>query len=179
MNSQDLRNLQEAYIDVYQLDEDLIQYPWGYVTKQIERKKKSGDKSYKELQRRHERLRELTSNELGKPGHRLQGHRLQDSEKTQKEQVDLYDIILSHLLDEGYADTQEQAEVIMVNMSEDWRESIIEENENNKMTRLDKKDLRNKKFLKNSPYGEIAGIPIDKRRVDAHDARRGVKTKKK
>ena len=39
---------------------------------------------------------------------------------------DLYDIILSHLLDEGYADTQEQAEVIMVNMSEDWRESIME-----------------------------------------------------
>ena len=43
-----------------------------------------------------------------------------------REQVDLYDIILSHLLDEGYAETQEQAEVIMVNMSEDWRESIME-----------------------------------------------------
>jgi len=46
------------------------------------------------------------------------------------EAYDLYDIILSHLIDEGYADTQEQAEVIMVNMSEDWRDSIIE-------TRLD------------------------------------------
>jgi hypothetical protein len=42
------------------------------------------------------------------------------------EAVDLYDIILSHLLDEGYAETQEQAQVIMVNMSEDWRESICE-----------------------------------------------------
>jgi len=40
---------------------------------------------------------------------------------------DIYDIILSHLLDEGYAETQEQAEVIMVNMSEDWRESIVEQ----------------------------------------------------
>jgi hypothetical protein len=39
---------------------------------------------------------------------------------------DLYDIILSHLLDEGYADTYEAAEAIMVNMSEDWRESICE-----------------------------------------------------
>ena len=28
----------------------------------------------------------------------------------QKEQVDIYDIILSHLLDEGYAETQESAE---------------------------------------------------------------------
>jgi hypothetical protein len=39
---------------------------------------------------------------------------------------DLYDIILSHLLDEGYADTEQAAEAIMVNMSEDWRESIME-----------------------------------------------------
>jgi hypothetical protein len=44
-----------------------------------------------------------------------------------REEVNIYDIILSHLLDEGYAETQEQAEVIMVNMSEDWRESIMEE----------------------------------------------------
>ena len=42
------------------------------------------------------------------------------------EQVDLYDIILSHLLDEGYAETPEAAESIMVNMSEEWRESICE-----------------------------------------------------
>ena len=44
-----------------------------------------------------------------------------------KEDFDLYDVILSHLIDEGYADTQEAAEAIMVNMSEDWRESIFEE----------------------------------------------------
>jgi pyruvate/2-oxoglutarate dehydrogenase complex dihydrolipoamide acyltransferase (E2) component len=43
------------------------------------------------------------------------------------EQYDLYDIILSHLLDEGYAETPEAAEVMMVNMSEEWRESIVEE----------------------------------------------------
>jgi hypothetical protein len=41
-------------------------------------------------------------------------------------EYDLYDIILSHLLDEGYAETQEAAEAIMVNMSEEWRESICE-----------------------------------------------------
>jgi hypothetical protein len=42
------------------------------------------------------------------------------------EAVDLYNIILSHLIDEGYADTQEAANAIMANMSEDWRESIVE-----------------------------------------------------
>ena len=41
------------------------------------------------------------------------------------ENYDLYDIILSHLLDEGYAETPEAAEAIMVNMSEEWRDSII------------------------------------------------------
>jgi len=47
------------------------------------------------------------------------------SQKIAKEEVDLYDVILSYLLDEGYAETVENAEAIMVNMSEDWRESII------------------------------------------------------
>ena len=47
--------------------------------------------------------------------------------KGYKEEVDLYDAILSHLLDEGYAETPEGAEVIMVNMSEDWREDILDE----------------------------------------------------
>ena len=46
-------------------------------------------------------------------------------QRMNKEQVDIYDIILSHLLDEGYAETQAAAEAIMVNMSEEWRDSII------------------------------------------------------
>jgi len=45
--------------------------------------------------------------------------------KFRREEYDLYDIILSHLLDEGYAETPEAAEAIMVNMSEEWRESIL------------------------------------------------------
>ena len=47
-------------------------------------------------------------------------------QRINKEQVDIYDIILSHLLDEGYAETPEAAERIMVNMSEDWKDEIVE-----------------------------------------------------
>jgi hypothetical protein len=47
------------------------------------------------------------------------------AESFYSENYDLYDIILSHLLDEGYAETPEAAEAIMVNMSEEWRQSII------------------------------------------------------
>ena len=40
---------------------------------------------------------------------------------------DPFDVVLGHLIDEGYADNEESALQIMTNMSEDWRESIIEE----------------------------------------------------
>ena len=40
---------------------------------------------------------------------------------------DIYDIVLSHLLDEGYAETVDAAEKIMVNMSEEWRDEIVDE----------------------------------------------------
>ena len=43
------------------------------------------------------------------------------------EGVDLFDVILEHLVAEGYADTNEAALAIMANMSEDWKQSIVEQ----------------------------------------------------
>ena len=43
------------------------------------------------------------------------------------ETVDLYDVVLEHLLDEGYADTEENAITIMANMSEAWIDGILDE----------------------------------------------------
>ena len=40
---------------------------------------------------------------------------------------DAYDIILSHLLDEGYVSTEESADKIILNMSESWFEQIVED----------------------------------------------------
>lgn len=39
---------------------------------------------------------------------------------------DLFDVVKGYLLGEGYADTEEAALVIMANMSEEWRDSIVE-----------------------------------------------------
>jgi hypothetical protein len=47
--------------------------------------------------------------------------------KLNKEQTDLYDIILSHLLDEGFASTEQSADKIILNMSESWFEEILNE----------------------------------------------------
>ena len=43
-----------------------------------------------------------------------------------REEFDLFDTILEYLVTEGYADTNEAALVIMGNMSEQWRDSIVE-----------------------------------------------------
>ena len=121
MNSQDLRNLQEAYIDVYELMERNEE---PYII-DVKKSKRNPQK----VEQQKTTYRKVKQNPLffgGKPFGSLTG-KMSKSPRNQTEQVDLYDIILSHLLDEGYAETQEQAEVIMVNMSEEWREGILSE----------------------------------------------------
>jgi hypothetical protein len=121
MDAQDFRSLQEAYLEVF-------------MNEGLGGAKDQGD--YEERERERERVRDehLKKYKSGELPFQKQKKADQAQEflkkhprkkRTQQEQADLYDIILSHLLDEGYAETQEQAEVIMVNMSEDWRESII------------------------------------------------------
>ena len=44
-----------------------------------------------------------------------------------KSSFDIFDVIKGHLIDEGYADTEESALQIMANMSEEWREDILDE----------------------------------------------------
>ena len=44
-----------------------------------------------------------------------------------REGYDTFDAILEHLIAEGYADTNESALAIMANMSEEWREEILDE----------------------------------------------------
>lgn len=44
----------------------------------------------------------------------------------QNQDVDLFDLIKGHLIDEGYAETEEAALAMMANMTEEWRNNIIE-----------------------------------------------------
>ena len=43
-----------------------------------------------------------------------------------KEDFDTYEFVLTHLLEEGYASTEQAADKIILNMSESWFEEIIE-----------------------------------------------------
>lgn len=53
--------------------------------------------------------------------------RTTDMRMVQVNGYDYSDSILSHLLDEGYADTLEAAEEILMNMSEEWIDDILDE----------------------------------------------------
>ena len=107
------------------------------------------------------------------------GNRLTRSDKQGiQDSYDLYDIILSHILDEGYANTEQAAEAIMVNMSEDWRESIMEANKYEGEIGATKKQKQN--LRRDRDFGGVLhpddyksqGEPV---RQSAHRARRGNK----
>jgi len=149
MNAQELRNLQEAYMEVYEESGDIknrdeksskqkadnrmvgakqlavYQSGIGAISKdekeqRLNTLKKTIDKG---MEKRKEKVRNRNLTFSRTKGN--DALKVGKSPRNQKEDYDLYDIILSHLLDEGYAETPEAAEVIMVNMSEDWRESIL------------------------------------------------------
>jgi hypothetical protein len=44
-----------------------------------------------------------------------------------REELDLYDLVSEYLVSEGFCDSYEDADVIMANMSEEWRNSILDE----------------------------------------------------
>ena len=184
MNVREYRNIQEAYLDIYQeVDEATAMAKRGLnepaIRQQIASKTGGGsfadkagkladtqtygqkgkgapDPAARENLARKQRgdFRKTTSSS---PGLRGYGHKattdadkakqsargaqrgaLTPNEKKQlgRESYDLHDVILSHLINEGYADTVEAAESILVNMSEDWRESIVEESKKKPMVKV-------------------------------------------
>jgi hypothetical protein len=117
MDGQELYNLQEAYMEVVenqQLDEA---------------KREENEEDWRKSEIRNYRRHKLTGTTTPFTDRTISHFKNRGVKKVKgaKVQEDLYDIILSHLLDEGYAETLEAAEVMMVNMSEEWRDSILEE----------------------------------------------------
>ena len=85
-------------------------------SKTVEPKKSAANKNRPETEKRSKTV---------EPKKSFPNRLTRSDRKGIRDSYDYYDIILSHLLDEGYAETPEAAESIMVNMSEEWRDSII------------------------------------------------------
>ena len=154
MDAQELRALQESYNQVYELDEvrgggriDPVSDMTGIGERGARSPKDAGLEMspLRRAEKRAEALKKRNNPEATKRANRIQSRFVKPTERavnrsllaatnarsaekkrlTQAEDYDLYDIVLSHLLDEGYAETPEAAEAIMVNMSEEWMGSII------------------------------------------------------
>ena len=228
MNSQELRNLQEAYIDVYddimekedspyeKASDAALDARYGYgrasgdkrsfgraanrssaaaALRAIRRGERSGSGTSREAgadavhqgwattaktsadqtpEKKERRAKLANTSYSNLPDDEKEKDRVSfdavratyNRNKTQKEEFDIYDIILSHLLDEGYAETQEQAEVIMVNMSEEWRESICENVSSGKS--------RVTRYVQSKPTGPVTNRELDvsrQKRMDAENDR--------
>jgi hypothetical protein len=61
------------------------------------------------------------------------------------EEYDNFDLVLEYLLDEGLCDTQENAEAMMAHMSEEWVESILEAKEDENLSGVEKIGKRNRR----------------------------------
>lgn len=59
-----------------------------------------------------------------------------------KEDVDTFDIVLEYLVSEGFAETNENALAIMANMSEGWKQTILEREMDEPGERDNKPDVR-------------------------------------
>jgi hypothetical protein len=133
MNSQDIRNLQEAYNQVHQVDENLLRSLdtgarnlAGTIGGNI------GAKKGREKMGNLPVLGDIGANQ-GRTQGTQRGQQMYDKAKEtvggllkQDYEYDMFDVILEYLVAEGYADTNEAAIAIMGNMSEEWRESIVE-----------------------------------------------------
>lgn len=72
-----------------------------------------------------EELEIITEGSHNEENHRYEGEMIDEADNMDAESVDVFDVIKGHLIDEGYADSEEAALAIMTNMSENWKESIL------------------------------------------------------
>jgi len=189
MDLQDFRGLQEAYVGVYgDLGESMID---GLMAKsnELETKRRAAyDSALERIQKMRATLGDTSpvkpSSKPPKPGSSVERFKKfkktldaaqkeiarQDAE-SQHEDLDLYDLILSHLLDEGYANTPEAAEIIMENLSEGAKTEFLMRALGAGAKRVAKalnksktvKNIKGKvgRFVGKTVLGALTGIPLE------------------
>ena len=141
MNAQELLGLQEAYLGLYdEVLEGSLADMFSAANDDLFKKSQSHANA---AQERLRRLNQSLEDTYGKVKPTKSSSKPQSSQKRletikktlsdteemmrrqDSEQHESYDLIISHLLDEGYANTPEEAQVILDNMSEGWKSDIL------------------------------------------------------
>ena len=116
MKSQEVKDLMEAYASIYmeqeQLEEGAEEYAGG------QHPSKHPDKKVRDRYETERRRAEAPKG-VGVPDKSV-GY------GSMKDDVDLFDLVKGYLLDEGHADTEEDAMYIMANMTEESRTEILD-----------------------------------------------------
>jgi len=92
------------------------------------------------------------------------------------EELDIFDAILEYLVAEGYAATNKEALVIMANMSEEWRESILDEEQLDEISDRKVRGMLRKREAQDVDSGGISAAYMANRRAQQAAARRNVRT---
>jgi hypothetical protein len=121
MDAQEFYSLSEAYNQVHQLDEvlDTPEKATEYGKKALGSMLGATAKALITKDKKY--LKTVEKRTKG-----VEAAKRKAEKKAEEEAKESYDIILSHLLDEGYASSPEAADKIILNMSESWFEDIME-----------------------------------------------------
>ena len=189
MDAQDIRNLQEAYMEVVEGREGgRFEYNQRHgrplITPEISQRASSqetlGGGTYERGPKRLPKSKRKYDRQVLSGVRAASEQEKQRARKRMGIKEDIYDIILSHLLDEGYAETPEAAEAIMVNMGEEWRENIMEVSDRKvKAVRNAREKQWNNQFGKNrvqDPTDDMVN-KVDKL-IDQRNKRTGSNVKK-
>ncbi len=132
MRDQHILDIAEAYASVYAKPEQEVLSEEVEQLDEISRSMGRRATQYRKDQEQSahmERVRQHQEKMKNDPEYRANHERLSrvhSKKEEQKESFDLFDYLLEYLVAEGYADTNKAALAIMANMSEEWRQNIVE-----------------------------------------------------
>lgn len=127
-----MENLYEAYLDVYERYQGLYQSPQPTHNRLVSQNPQAMMPPGRRAMEKSDQLQRTepgSKREKSQTRKALQMQRHFQSARRVSEEVetDLFDYLLEYLVAEGYADTNDNAIAIMANMSEAWKEEILDE----------------------------------------------------
>ena len=123
MNPKDIRNLVESYQNVY-AEQEVSEDMYSTVKAGLEKGSKALENSPAGGV-----LKMLVGPVGGNKGKRTPSAADQKKKIAANESVELYNIVFNHLIEEGFASSEENAEKIISVMSDEWISSIVENRE--------------------------------------------------
>jgi len=168
MDPKDIRNLVESYQNVY-AEQEVSEDMYSTVKAGLEKGSRALENSPAGGV-----LKMLVGPVGGNKGKRTPSAADQKKKIAANESVELYNIVFNHLIEEGFASSEENAEKIISVMSDEWISSIVEAKVDKKLPEHERSGARLDRY--DNPSGALAlGGGQQRARREEHGERRGKK----